>query len=184
MEWIYIGLAAAVGAALLAIAARATPWRRSPDFAAVPMTPLQKRAWLSLTAGIAVMVALVAVFAIGGLTEFDESRAVRLSVYALLGAGVAAHGFVLPRNLRGEPRSWADERDLRIFERAPAVQGAAVLIVLAAWTIGLTETYRANGSIPLVAPTLMLLSAFFVHLASVSFGILLGYRRDLADGQG
>ena len=85
--------------------------------------------------------------------------------------------FVVPRNWRGEPRRWADERDLRVFERAPAIQGVAVLIALAVWTVLLTEAFYSAGAIPIVFPSLIFLSIFFVHLVSVSFAILIAYRR-------
>lgn len=184
MAWLYIALAGAAGLTLLAFFVwlqRTSRARRGDDLGPLPLTTLQKRAWIALACGVVTMVALVAVFATGGIDRYDHDPGTRLLVYLLLAAGAVIHWFVLPRRLDGRPKAWADERDLRIFERAPAIQGLAVLVVLAVWAIALTETYDAAGAIPLVFPSLILLSSFFVHLVSISFALLLGYRRSLAD---
>ncbi len=179
MFWLYLGAAVLLGGLTLAIAHHLL--RGGTDVEAGGLTTLQKRAWIGIAAGVAAAMGLIAVFLVRGLELYDEHPATRLLVYSLIGCGVAIHSFVVPRTWRGEPRSWADERDLRVFERAPAVQGVAVLLALAIWTILLTEWFQSSGSIPIVFPSLIFLSTFFVHLVSVSFGILIGYRRSLRE---
>ena len=186
MNWPYTLLAgAAAGAVLLLLHRlyRAAPPLLDETGEPLPLTALQRRSWLALALGLVASIAFVAVLWSGGLELYDRSAGVRLAVYALLGVGVAVHSLVVPRTLRGELRSWIDERDLRILERAPAVQGLAVLVVLAGWAIGLTETYMSSGAIPIVFPSLIFLSALLVHNVSISLAVLLGYRRALRDAQ-
>ncbi len=173
----YAGIAIVVGLLVVGVGGSVLVGRGGPRGERLPVTVLQKRAWIGLVAGLLTLFAGVVLFAVRGLDRYDDDPATRFAVYALLFVGAATHFFVVPRTPGGKPRRGVDERDLSIFERAPAIQGVAVLVVLAAWAIGLTESFDEVGAIPIVFPSLIFLSAFLVHLVSLSLAILLGYRR-------
>lgn len=182
MEWFYLGLAITLAVVVLAIGGRfAFPRRERSTDEPLPWTALQKRAWIALALGVAGMVAMVAVFTIRGLESYDRDASTRGTVYLLLLLGMGTGLSITPRSIRGARRSWVDERDLRIVERAPAFQGVAVLAVLAAWMIGLTEVFHDAGAIPIVFPSLIFFSAVYVHVVALAFGILIGYRRGIED---
>lgn len=179
MPWFATALVAALGVLALAVLlARPGP---TPAGEPLPRTPLQRRAWLALGLGLAALVAFAAVLGFGGVEGYNARPALRFAVYGLLGLGVVAHSLVLPRRAGGRPKPWADERDLQLFDRAPSVQGLAVLLAIAAWTIGLTETYAQDGAVPVTFLALVLLSTFLVHLVSLSFAVLVAYGRALRD---
>lgn len=52
-----------------------------------------------------------------------------------------------------------------------------MLVTLAVWLIGLQESYRAEGAVPVFYLYLMFWSVLVVSLLAFPLGILLGYRR-------
>jgi len=140
------------------------------------MAPLQKRAWYGLAIGAVFAIALLLVFIIkGNVTTFEEDLGFRVIVYALWVGGLVAYLIVMNLTLRKPGQ--IDERDRQIMNRAPKTQLVAVIFSLAAWSIALTEVYWESGQIPVVFPTLMLISILIVSTLAQSIGILIGYWR-------
>ncbi len=140
------------------------------------MAPLQKRALYALLIGLVLAAALVAVFAIKGVTTFDEDDGFRFIVYGLW-VGVPVVYLILV-NLTLRKPTQIDERDRRIMERATKTQVLGILLSLAAWAIVLTEVYRESGQIPEIFLTLIFISALIVSTLAQSLGILIGYWSD------
>ena len=155
------------------------------DGTKLPLTPLQKRAWIGLAIGGVVVVALACVFADRGAESFYQDRTTRLLVVGIILAGIVGYGAVLlPLMAAAAHRRKTpvlDERDRAILSRAPAVEAGAIKLSLAAWAVGLTEAYWDQGSIPIAYPYLIFMTTLVVSLTALSLGILLGYRRDALD---
>jgi len=140
------------------------------------MAPLQKRAWYGLGIASIFAIALLVVFLTkGDVTTFNEDLGFRLTVYGLWIGGLVAYLIVMNLTLRKPGQ--VDERDKLIMGRAPKVQLLAVIFSLAAWSIALTEVYWDQGQIPVVFPTLILISILIVSTLAQSIGILIGYWR-------
>ena len=146
------------------------------DLPALPMTPLQIRAWLGLVLGALVTAILAYLIYQQGPTAFFDDAKMRLVFYALLAGAAAAWSIV--HSVTKRRRDVAlDERDEAILQRAPAVQSGLILISLAAWAVGLTESYRDEGAIPVIFAMLIFWSSWMMHIIGLSIGVLLGYRR-------
>jgi len=52
-----------------------------------------------------------------------------------------------------------------------------VMLTMAAWVIGLTETYWEQGSLPIMWPYIMMMSTLLVSTLAQALGVLIGYRR-------
>jgi len=142
-------------------------------------TPLQRLSAWAVGIGLLVTACAVGLVVYYGPEAFDTSDAVRLSVTGVLIFGLALFTAFLVR-----VRLWLkredgvlDERDRAILARAPSAQPGAMLITLAIWMIGLQETYRATGHLPVVYLYLIFWSLVVVDLVALPLGILLGYRR-------
>ncbi len=150
--------------------------RRSvPALEDLPMTPLQRRAWLGLLVGALTSVALAVLFWFRPILAFREDTATRLGAMAILAAGGIAW-WVLARVTRRGSEPPLDERDREILLRAPSIQVLLMMLTIAAWMIFLTETYRESGSIPLVYPTLIFWSCFIANILGMALGVLFQYR--------
>jgi len=147
----------------------------------LPMTPLQQRAWLGLVIGIGVSIVLCWLIYRRGPTAFFDDQDMRLIFYALLAGGGLAWFIVysLTRHRSGVP---LDERDRAILQRAPAWQSGLILVSLAAWAVVLTESYREEGSIPVIFAMLIFWSSWMMHMVGLAVGVLVGYRRARTDG--
>ena len=175
--WLFVAIAAGLLAltAALRLGLRPLPGQDSAELGSLPPTPLQKRAWLGAAVGVVVTVLLFVVVAVAGPEAYATDPRVRFTVYGLMALG--AIPFVwLTLAARSSASEKADERDLAILERAPMVQAPAILVVLAAWTVILTEGYWHAGRVPIVFLTLILWSCLFVAMAALPLGMLLGYR--------
>jgi uncharacterized membrane protein len=140
------------------------------------MAPLEKRAWWGLGVGLIFAAAFALVFILmGGIETFDEDQGFRIIVDVLWIGGLVANGLII--NLALRKPGLADERDLRIVERAPRVQWPAVVVTLAAWMIVLTEVYHDTGQIPSVFMYVIFMSVLIVSTLAQSLGILIGYWR-------
>ena len=137
------------------------------------MAPLQKRALYSLLIGLAMAIALVAVFVIKGVAAFDEDVGFRFIVYGLW-IGVPLVYLILV-NLTLRKPIQIDERDRLIMERASKTQLLVVIFSLVAWVVVLTEVYWEPGQVPVVFLTLIFISTLVVSTLAQSLGILIGY---------
>jgi hypothetical protein len=140
------------------------------------MAPMQKRAWWGLITGLVFAIAFVLVFTLmGGIDTFDEDQGFRIIIDVLWVAGLVANLVIV--NIALRKPGMADERDLRIFERAPRVQWLAVVFTLVAWTIALNEVYHDTGQIPAVFMYVVFMSVLIVSTLAQCLGILIGYWR-------
>jgi hypothetical protein len=140
------------------------------------MAPMQKRACWGLGLGAAFAAAFIVVFfAMGGIDKFDTHASFRLIVDVLAIGALVVNLVVVNVPLR-KP-GMADERDIKIIDRAPRVQWLAAIFTLVAWTIGLTERYHASGLVPSVYLYVVFLSVLVVSTLAQSLGILIGYWR-------
>jgi hypothetical protein len=140
------------------------------------MAPMQKRAWWGLGLGSAFAAAFVAVFfAMGGIEKFDTNVNFRLIIDGLMLGALIVNLVIV--NIPIRQRNVADERDIKIFERAPRVQWLAIIFTLVAWTIALSEVYQETGLIPAVFLYVMFMSVLIISTLGQSLGILIGYLR-------
>ena len=143
------------------------------------MAPLQKRALYSLVIGVVFAIALIVIFvAKGDVTTFDEDLGFRLIVYAIW-VGVPLTYLIIV-NLTLRKPGQVDERDRLIMERAPRIQFLAVLFSLIAWVIVLTEVFSAQGQVPVIYLTLIMISTLIISTIAQSLGILIGYWRGVS----
>ena len=143
------------------------------------MAPLQKRALTSLILGLVWTVLLVVLFITrGGVETFTTDATTRILLSALFVGLLLSTAFTgVPWKAHSGRGMDVDERDLAILKHAPHVQLLAVMLTLAGWVIGLTETYWEQGSIPIMWPYLMLFSTLIVSTLAQALGVLIGYRR-------
>ena len=143
------------------------------------MAPLQKRALISLILGLVWTVILVVLFITrGGVETFSTDTTTRILLSLIFVGMLLFTAFLgVPWKAHSGRGVDVDERDLAILKRAPHVQLLAVMLTLAGWVIGLTETYWEQGSIPIMWPYLMMCSTLIASTLAQSLGILIGYRR-------
>jgi len=140
------------------------------------MAPLQKRALYSLVIGLVLTISLIAVLVIqGDITAFDRDPNVRYVMYAVLIGVPLVYGILCDLTLR-KPRQ-IDERDRLIIEKSSRDQWLAVIFLLVAWTIALTEIYHDEQQVPVAFLTLIFVSALIISPLAQSLGILTGYWR-------
>jgi hypothetical protein len=145
------------------------------------MAPLQKRALFSLVVGMVLAIALIIVLVMqGDITTFDKDPNVRYVMYAVLIGVPLVYGILCDLTLRKPTQ--VDERDRLIVARSSRAQWLAVIFVLVAWTLALTEIYHAERQVPLAYLTLIFVSALIISPLAQSLGILLGYWRLNRDG--
>ena len=140
------------------------------------MAPLQKRALYSLLIGLCMAAALVTLFAIKGLSAFDEDTGFRFVIYALW-IGVPVVYLLLIGVIMRKPTQ-VDERDRRIIEKSSHTQILGIMFSLVAWVIVLTEYYRDTSEVPVIFLTLIFISVLIVSTLAQSLGIFLGYLGD------
>jgi hypothetical protein len=140
------------------------------------MAPLQKRALYSFLIGLILTIALIAILVIqGDVTSFDRDANVRYVMYAVLIGVPLVYGILCDVTLRKPGQ--IDERDRLIVERSSRAQWLAVIFLLVAWTIALTEIYSDERQVPVAFLTLIFVSALIISPLAQSLGILLGYWR-------
>jgi hypothetical protein len=140
------------------------------------MAPIQKRALISLFIGLALTIALIAVFVTRDINTFATDLGFRLIVYALW-IGVPVVYLLLINLTRLSKLKQVDERDRLIMDRAPKIQWLAVIFTLAAWYVILNEVCWNQGQLPVVYLTLIFISILVVSSLAESLGILIGYWR-------
>jgi hypothetical protein len=146
------------------------------------MAPMQKRAWWGLVLGTIWAVAIATVFIVkGGITTFAENAAFRLLMDGLYIGWLVVYALLMSSLLSlrkpGRGQVTVDERDRAILDRAPFVQLWAVIVLLVAWSIGLTEAYHRTGQVPVNYMYVIFFSSIIISTIAQSLGILIGYWR-------
>jgi hypothetical protein len=153
----------------------ATSPEERAEMASLPMTALQKRAWIGLLVGLAMVAGIVITIGRVGPVAYFEDDQLRTVVLLFMGGTLISYLYVLmPTALKDAARGGLDERDKRILAVAPHIQAAAGLITFITWSVFLTETYRGEG-IPTGFMYLIFWSMFIAHMLAHSAGILFGY---------
>jgi hypothetical protein len=150
-----------------------------PPGESLPPTVLQVMARRYLLAGLVPIVAAAVIVLRVGADTFYQDDATRLTVTVLmLAALLVLAGFAFrARAAAGRPGGPLDERDVAILDRAPALEGGAMLVTLAIWVIGLQETFWRAGAVPLAWLYLVMWSMLLLKALVLPAGVLLGYRR-------
>lgn len=172
------------GLLTIVIATRLSLKRRPPlempAGESLPSTPLQRWARACLALGLLLSAAAAAMVFGFGPDRWYHDDPVRLTVTALMLAAIVVLGFFSMRVGRWSARGDAalDERDRAIFDRAPSAQRVGLLVMLAVWTIGLTEAFSGTKLVPVVYIYLVFWSCLLVDLLALPIGVLFGYRRN------
>lgn len=174
----------ALGVAFVALyvvvgrARRRLPPIELPAGERMPVTALQRLAGMTLLWSLLLTLAAAAVVVYFGPRAWD-SDSVRLTATGLLLAALAVFTVYLARirmwTLRDD--GTLDERDRAILATAPVGQAPAMLVTLAAWLIGLIETYHGGQMVPAVFLYLIFWSCLMVSVLALLTGVMLGYRR-------
>jgi hypothetical protein len=152
--------------------------RTPPGTEPVPATGLQRMSFWAVIVGL-VVIGAAAWFLIshGPVTVYDDDG-LRLTFTAiLLGFIVLFSGFFFHVHISMTRKAKLDERDQAILARAPLVQGALMMITMAAWVVGLQETFRGTPGVPVTYIQLMFWSVLAANMLAWPLGILIGYRR-------
>jgi len=153
--------------------------RRPKGSEPIPATALQRIAFWGLLAGLLIVAAAAwMVISIGAEVIYDND-ALRLQFTGIVLGGLALFAALsawIGITLR--QRAKLDERDIAVLAQAPMVQGALMLLTLAAWEIGLQETFRGTPGIPVTYIHLMFWSCLAANMLALPIGILIGYRRN------
>ncbi len=158
---------------------RSLPPVEMPDGESMPKTPLQRNARTALLiVAILTTAAAACVIWFGPQVWWDDD-AVRLSFTAmLLGALVAYLYFTLQaRSLEARGDGSLDERDSAILARSSAGVGGAMMVVIAAWMVGLVETHIETRLVPTYYLYLIFWSCVMTNVIASLAGVLLAYRR-------
>lgn len=155
-------------------------YRPDPEMRDLPATPLERLGWVGLatTGGVlAGMAILVLVFGVEGMQE--ESSA-RISLWLMLLVGVGVWTLAWYSTKRKQGALVLDERDRAVLARSFSVESMVVLVSLVAWTVGLTEVFWDEGSVPIAYLQLLFWTTFIGGAMGRSLGVILGYRRGIA----
>lgn len=179
--WIILALGAAFGAlyAVVRRAQRQLPPLVLPPGETMPTTAMQRLAWQTLVPVLLLTLAATAVVVHHGVDVWWNNDRVRLTATGLLLAGLALFTYYIIR-----VRIWIirddgtlDERDRAILASAPAGQAPAMMVTLAAWMIGLTESFRATHLVPSAFLYLIFWSLVMVSILAMLSGVIIGYGR-------
>jgi hypothetical protein len=179
--WSILALGVAFGVVYIVIrrAQQRIPPLELPPGESMPTTALQRIARQTLMLASCLTLAAGAIVAYCGAQVFWDDDQVRLTVTALLIAALAVFTVYMSRVARWTTRDdgTLDERDRAILASAPAGQAPAMIVTLAAWMIGLTETYRDTHMVPTVFLYLMFWSCLMVSVLALLAGVVIAYRR-------
>jgi hypothetical protein len=183
MAILWLILALVIAFALVAMAARRTrrllPALELPPGETFPATPLQRLATRSLAAAAGLTAIAAGIVIVAGPQRFWDDDAVRLTVTGLtvLAVGMGALPSIRARRWASAEDGQLDERDRTILTSASGGQAGAILVTVAAWMIGLTESFPSAGAVPVVYLYLMFWSSLLVSLLAWLGGVVLAYRR-------
>ena len=179
--WIILALliAAAIVIASSLKTRRSLPPIELPDGESMPVTPLQRHARRALFAAVALsLVAAASVAWFGPQAWWDEDPLRHAVTAMMLGALVAYLYFTMQaRSLEARDDGSFDERDQAILARSGAGVGGAMIVVLAAWMVGLTETHIETRLVPTYFLYLIFWSCVLTNVIASLAGVLLAYRR-------
>jgi len=179
--WIIVALLIA-GAILFASSLRtrrSLPALELPDGESLPKTLLQRRAsWTLLAVVMLTLTAAICLVWFGPLAWW-ENDSIRHPVTALLLAALIIFMFFIRgvRALETRNDGSIDERDAAILSRSCAGVGGAMMVVSAAWMIGLIEAHIETRLIPSYFLYLIFWSLVMTNVIASLAGILLSYRR-------
>jgi hypothetical protein len=181
MGAIWIAVAVSGGVLFLAGLGRAVAGLRpQPEMRGLPMTALETMGWVGLGITGALGAGLGLLVAIGGVSGFDENDAARFGFWLLVIVGLAVGVTVRAVLKRRRGEIVADERDRSILARSFSVESMLVLVSLVAWTVGLTEAFWDEGTVPLAYIQLLFWTTLLGGALGRSLGIVLGYRREIS----
>ena len=155
-------------------------YRPDPELRDLPATPLERLGWVGLaTSGgvLAGMAILILVFGVEGMQEESLAR-ILLWLVLLTGVGVWAFAWYSTKRKQGD--LVLDERDRAVLARSFSVESMVVLVSLVVWTVGLTEVFWDEGSVPIAYLQLLFWTTFIGGAMGRSLGIVLGYRKGIA----
>ena len=179
--WTLLALAAALVAIGLGMRGLRRVRDKDPSLARerLPLTPLQRHSYWSLGVAAVITAAIATILAVYGPESMGES-VVRLVAEVLSVVGLAGYLAISSRWLlrTDAPEEVLDERDRAILERAPAAQAQAVVVLMAAWAVILTEAYWRTGQVPIVFMALIFWSCLLISTMALPIGVLIGYSRN------
>jgi hypothetical protein len=145
----------------------------------VPTTAIQRLARNTLLLASGLALAAGGIVAVKGASAFWQDDHIRWSVTGLWIAIVGVYALYARRIAVWTARDngTVDERDRAIVASAPAGQAPALIVTLAAWMIGLTETFSTTHLVPSVFLYLLFWSCLVVSILTLLAGVVLGYRR-------
>ena len=176
------GIAAIVaGLAVIALGVRFVTARNEgpPLDEPLPTTPLQSIARRGMLIGGVLAAAMVALVMHFGPERWYADDPVRMAFTGLLVGVLVVFGFMTLRVsgwVRREDGT-LDERDREILNGSQGLRSVAILMTLVIWLIGLQETFRAEGAVPIAYLYLVFWSCLVVSMLAFPLGILVGYRR-------
>jgi hypothetical protein len=183
--WIIVWGVLAIGAGLIVVVLKARrELRRPPDLKLPPgevlgTTALQRLARRYLWLGCVPVAVASGIVVWAGPQTFYERDPVRITVTMLLLAALfVLAGFAIQAGAWSRRQAGPlDERDRDILEKAPKLEGGAMLITLALWVVGLQQTFWGAGAVPLAYLYLVFWSLLMVKSLALPIGVLIGYRR-------
>lgn len=158
---------------------RQLPAIELPAGESLPMTAIQKRAGWALL-GVALLTTAAAAFLVRfGAEQWWDDDSIRLTVTFLLLAALGVYlAFMMSvRALEVRDDGSFDERDRAILNRSCAGVGGAMMVVMAAWMIGLVEAFHETRLVPSYFLYLIFWSCVMTNVIASIAGILLAYRR-------
>ena len=184
MAFVLWGIAALIVALGFGMAVVRRNQRRLPPIVlppgeSMPTTPLQRLARVTLTASGLLTLAAAAVVVYHGPQVYWDTASVRFTVTGLMLAALAVFALYQVRVASWTARDdgTLDERDRAILASAPSGQAPALIVTLAAWSIGLGEAFHTVNAVPLVFVTLIFWSCLFISVLTLIAGVVIGYRR-------
>ena len=143
------------------------------------MSTEQKRNLLGLLIFGAAFSAVVAIVVVNGPSTYFDNEPARTTVLAVaVAATIAWLGAIIATRPRGrEQEVVRDERDRLIADRARRLATVAGNVYLLVFAVVLIETFRADGSAPVVFFFFMAMSTIFVSQLVQGVATLVGYLR-------
>lgn len=178
--WMVMGLLVAGGIVFVSALRTRRHLPVLPEGMSLPPTPVQRYARLALSGVLLLTLAAgIWVTVVGPQTWWDNDTVRRGVTGTLLLALLVFAGFMATvRSLESRDDGSFDERDQAILGRACAGVGGAMMAVLAAWMIGLVETFNDTRLVPSYFLYLMFWSCVMTNVVASLAGILVAYKRD------
>lgn len=169
-----------LGVLVVAMGRIVRAYRPDPELRNVPATPLERLGWVGLATTGGVLAGMAILVLVFGVEGFHEQPSARISFWLVLLVGVGVWTVSWYLTKRAEGNVALDERDRAVLARSFSVESMVVLVSLVAWTVGLTEVFWDEGSVPVAYLQLLFWTTFIGGAMGRSLGIILGYRRGIA----